>query len=71
MGAPTQNPPQFVIDALKKALETDGVHTYSNPRGEKFYTEAIAKRIIEDVKKNTGVELDNRSDYSFFILSIF
>ena len=54
MGAPTQNPPQFVIDALKKALETEGVHTYSNPRGEKFYTEAIAKRM----KKRFNVELD-------------
>ena len=25
MGAPTQNPPKFVIDAFKKALDEDGV----------------------------------------------
>ena len=54
MGAPTQNPPQFVIDALKKALDTDGIHTYSNPKGEKFFLEACAKRM----KTRYGVDLD-------------
>ena len=54
MGAPTQNPPKFVIDAFKKALDEDGVHTYSNPKGEKFFLEACAKRM----KERFGVELD-------------
>ena len=54
MGAPTQNPPQFVIDALKKALDEKGVHTYSNPKGEKFFLEACAKRM----KERFGVEID-------------
>ena len=54
MGAPTQNPPQFVIDALKKALDEEGVHTYSNPKGEKFFLEACAKYM----KRRFGVELD-------------
>ena len=54
MGAPTQNPPKFVIDELKKALDKEGVHTYSNPRGEKYYLEAISKRM----KNRFGVEID-------------
>ena len=54
MGAPTQAPPQFVIDSLKKALDTEGIHTYSNPRGEKYYLEAIAKRM----ESRFGVKLD-------------
>ena len=54
MGAPTQNPPKFVIDAFKKALDEDGVHTYSNPKGEKFFLEACAKRM----KERFGIELD-------------
>ena len=54
MGAPTQNPPQFVIDALKTALEDKGAHTYSNPKGEKFFLEACAKRM----KERYGVDID-------------
>ena len=54
MGAPTQAPPQFVIDAMKRALDEDGVHTYSNPKGEKFFLEACAKRM----KERFGVEMD-------------
>ena len=54
MGAPTQKPPQFVIDALKKALDENGIHTYSNPKGEKFFLEACAKRM----KTRYGVEID-------------
>ena len=54
MGAPTQAPPQFVIDALKKALDIDGIHTYSTPRGEKFYLEAVS----EYMKNRYGVDID-------------
>ena len=54
MGAPTQNPPKFVIEAFKNALDEDGVHTYSNPKGEKFFLEACAKRM----KERYGVEMD-------------
>lgn len=59
MGAPTQNPPQFVVDALKKALDDNGVHTYSNPRGEKFFLEACAKRMKErfDVEMDPATEI--------------
>ena len=58
MGAPTQNPPQFVIDALKKALDEEGVHTYSNPKGEKFFLEACAKYM----KRRFGVELESATE---------
>lgn len=54
MGAPTQAPPKFVIDALKNALDIEGIHTYSTPKGEKFYLEAIAQRM----KTRFNVELD-------------
>ena len=58
MGAPTQAPPKFVIEAMKKALDEDGVHTYSNPKGEKFFLEACAKRM----KERFNVELDPTSE---------
>ncbi|MBE7710749.1 MAG: aminotransferase class I/II-fold pyridoxal phosphate-dependent enzyme [Cyanobacteria bacterium SIG31] len=58
MGAPTQNPPQFVIDALKSALDEVGCHTYSNPKGEKFFLEACAKRM----KERFGVDIDPASE---------
>lgn len=54
MGAPTATPPQKVIDALKNALEEKGAHLYSTPKGEKYFREAIAKRM----KTRFNVELD-------------
>ena len=59
MGAPTQAPPKFAIDALKSALDEDGMHTYSSPKGEKFFREACAlrmkKRFDVDVNPDTEV----------------
>ena len=37
MGAPVQAPPKFVVDRLKEALDLDGLHTYSSPKGEDYY----------------------------------
>lgn len=54
MGAPTQMPPKFAIDALKKALDEDGMHTYSSPKGEKYFRDACAKRM----KHRFGVDMD-------------
>ena len=54
MGAPTANPPKKVIDALKAALDEKGAHLYSTPKGEKYFREAIAKRM----KTRFGVELN-------------
>lgn len=58
MGAPVKNPPQFVIDKLKEALDIKGIHSYSSPKGEAFYLEAVAKRM----KNRFGVELDSKSE---------
>lgn len=54
MGAPTAAPPKALIDSLKSALDEGGIHLYSSPKGEKFYREAIAKRM----KTRFGVELN-------------
>lgn len=54
MGAPTFNPPKKVIDALKSALDEKGAHLYSTPKGEKYFREAIAKRM----KTRFNVELN-------------
>jgi len=58
MGAPVKNPPQFVIDKLKDALDIQGIHSYSSPKGEAFYLEAIAKRM----KTRFGVDLDPKKE---------
>ncbi len=58
MGAPVQAPPQFVIDKLKEILDEPGIHTYSSPKGEMYYLEAIAQRM----KSRFGVELDPKTE---------
>lgn len=58
MGAPVKNPPQFVIDKLKAALDIKGIHSYSSPRGEAYFLEAIAKRM----KARFGVDLDPKNE---------
>ena len=42
MGAPTANPPQFVIDKLTEYLSKPNVHTYSTPKGEKKLRDEIS-----------------------------
>lgn len=58
MGAPVAPPPKFVIDKLKEALDIQGIHSYSTPKGEVFYLEAIAKRM----KTRFGIDLDPKSE---------
>lgn len=58
MGAPTQAPPKFVVESLKKALDIDGIHTYSSPKGEKYFLESIALRM----KNRFGVDMDPTSE---------
>ena len=45
MGAPTLEPPKFLLDRFKKALDEKNVHTYSTPKGEKYLLEAIKTRM--------------------------
>jgi len=55
MGAPTANPPEYVIERLKYHLDnTKDVHTYSVPKGEKFFRDAISAWM----KRRFDVELD-------------
>jgi len=58
IGAPIQAPPKFVVDALVNALNEPGVNTYSTPKGELFFLEAVASRM----KKRFGVELDPKTE---------
>ena len=59
MGAPTANPPKYVIDSLKNALGETGIHMYSVPKGEQFFREAIGKymqrRFNVDLDVNTEI----------------
>lgn len=58
MGAPVQAPPKFAIDKLVEVLQNDStVHTYSSPRGETYFLDAIAKRM----KNEFDIDL-NRSE---------
>lgn len=58
IGAPTDNPPKFVIDKLKESLDIEGIHRYSTPKGEPFFLEAIAQRM----KNRFGVEVDPKTE---------
>jgi LL-diaminopimelate aminotransferase len=58
MGAPVAPPPKFVYDKLEEALKIPEIHTYSSPKGEPYYLEAIAQRM----KNRFGVELDPKSE---------
>ncbi len=63
MGAPTAAPPKFVIESLKNALDEKGAHTYSSPKGEVYFREAVAKRM----KERFNVEL-NPADEIFSLI---
>lgn len=58
MGAPVAPPPQFVYYKLAEALKIPQIHTYSSPKGENFYLEAIAKKM----KNRFNVELDPQTE---------
>lgn len=60
MGAPVAMPPKYMLDKLKEALDMDGMHLYSSPRGEKFFLDAVAQRM----KNRFGVELDPNTEIS-------
>lgn len=54
IGAPVADPPKILRDALKEAIDQSGMHAYSTPRGEKFFRDAVAKRM----KERFGVEIN-------------
>ena len=53
MGAPTSMPPKYLLDVMKEALDDKSAHTYSNPKGEKYFLEAVQTRM----KNRFGVSL--------------
>ena len=58
MGAPVKVPPKFVTEKLIEAINTEGMHTYTTPKGESYLLDAIAKRM----KNRFGIELDTKTE---------
>lgn len=58
MGAPVQAPPKFVVGKLKEALDEPGIHTYSVPKGEAYFLEAVAQRM----KTRFNVDVDPKTE---------
>lgn len=54
IGAPTVEPPKALLDYFIKTLSEPGIHTYSVPKGEKFFLDAVASRM----KSRFGVGLN-------------
>lgn len=58
MGAPVEKVPDFVIEKTKEYLNIDSMHTYSTPKGEMRYLEAVKTRM----KDRFNVELDAKNE---------
>ena len=58
MGAPVKVPPTFVTEKLIEAIKTEGMHTYTTPKGELYLLDAIATRM----KNRFGIELDTKTE---------
>ena len=54
IGAPTVEPPKALLDYFKKVLDEPGIHTYSVPKGEKYFRDAVSQRM----KARFGVDID-------------
>lgn len=63
MGAPTANPPKLLIDRLKSALDEDGIHMYSIPKGEKFFRDAIQQYML----RRFNVDLNSENEIAALI----
>lgn len=58
MGAPSDPPPQFAIDILKDALDDPKMHSYSTPKGEQFFLDAVAQYM----KNRFNVDLNPKKE---------
>ena len=58
MGAPVEAPPEFVTKKLIEAANEDGLHTYTVPKGESYFVEAVAERM----KNRFGIDLDTKTE---------
>lgn len=54
MGAPVDMVPMYAVDALRACLDDSTIHTYSTPKGEKYFLEAVSRRM----KKRFNVDVD-------------
>lgn len=58
MGAPVDMVPTFAIETLKDCLSDVSMHTYSTPKGETFFLEAVSRRM----KNRFNVEVDPKTE---------
>lgn len=58
MGAPVDMVPNYVIERVNYYLQDPKNHTYSTPKGEVKFLEAVAQRM----KNRFGVELDPKTE---------
>ncbi|MCD7780539.1 MAG: aminotransferase class I/II-fold pyridoxal phosphate-dependent enzyme [Candidatus Gastranaerophilales bacterium] len=58
MGAPVEPPPEFVNNKLVEAMQGEGMHTYTSPKGEAYLLDSIAKRM----KSRFNVDLDTKTE---------
>ena len=65
MGAPVDMVPEFAVETLKNCLNDPSIHTYSTPKGEKYFLEAVSRRM----KKRFNVDVDPNTEVFFFFFS--
>ena len=58
MGAPVKVPPAFVTEKLIEAVKTEGMHTYTTPKGEAYLLNYIAERM----KNRFNAEFDTKTE---------
>lgn len=58
IGAPVTDPPKVLVDYLKSAMDESGIHTYSTPKGEKFFRDAVVQRM----KQRFGVDINPETE---------
>ncbi len=58
MGAPVEAVPEFVKEKIKEYIDIDPLHTYSTPKGEKDFLQAVKFRM----KKRFNVELNENNE---------
>jgi len=63
IGAPTIAPPKAVMDHFNACLSEPGIHTYSVPKGERFFLDAVVSRM----KSRFGVTLDPMSEVTALV----
>ena len=58
MGAPVERIPEFAIQKTKEYIDTDSLHTYSTPKGETKFLEAVSHRM----KERFNVEINPKTE---------